>query len=195
MLFALLACSSANLLNGAGDGAPTAQNEDTGSAGATSDTGMPVYWTLDASLDVVAGAPRTGSSVVSVSLLDASSHPLCTAVLEVTSAVTKASPDDAIYAWWLLTVADDDACDAGLATVLLGIGELNADVEAAIPAGGYDAAAASSFNGAYFGAGAETEWAFGIAWPVGGLGDGDDVEAPPIPDGNWLVEPLFPFPI
>ncbi len=83
---------------------------------------------------------------------DGSSNPVCSASVPIESAVAKASPDDAIYGWWLLTLEPPDDCDPGVDSLLLGIGEMNAEVEAAIPSLGYDAEAASDLNGAYFGA-------------------------------------------
>jgi hypothetical protein len=196
MLLILLACSDSALSGNASDEAGNTQDGDTGTfGGGPNDSGQPAYWTLAASLDVEAGLPHASDSSVTIDLLDADSELLCTAELPVTSAGSKSPPNDAIYAWWALSLEPSAQCDTGIEMVLLGIGEMNADVEAGIPSIGYDAAIASSLNGAYFGVDSTTQWAFGVAGLAPFGTGGEAVDGPPIPDGTWLVEPLYPFPI
>jgi hypothetical protein len=197
MLSFVLACASASERGADGGNEQTGAGDDSATAGSTSDSGAPAYWTLDASLDVAAGTPRLGAaSMLTFALLDSGLEPTCTTSLPVESAVSKTSPDEAIFSWWLLAVDRDSRCDAGVESVLLGIGELNADVEAVFPSTGYDAADASALNGAYYGADAKTEWAFGVAgFDSSFKGDGEALDGPPIADGVWLVRALFPFPI
>ena len=195
MLLLLLACSDM-AFQGGDNGAQDGAADDTGTAGSTHDESKPTYWTLGASLEVEAGLPRASESSVSIALLDPDSAVLCSVEIPLTSVGSKPPPDDAIYAWWSLAFEPDDHCDADVDTVLVGIGEMNSDVEAGMGSIGYDAAIASGCNGAYFGLDSKTQWAFGIA----GLGEcfdgaGDDADGPPIPDGTWLVKPLYPFPI
>jgi hypothetical protein len=194
MLLILLACSESAFRGDLNDAENAGAGDDSATQGSSSDTAQPTYWTLGASLDVTAGLPRASESAVSIELLDADSEVLCTAEIPVESAASKPAPDDAIYAWWSLTLERDEHCDAGVETVLLGIGEMNADVEAAIPAIGHDPAA-PGLHGAYFGPDSATQWAFGIAWLQDGLASGEEIEGPPVPDGTWRVEPLYPFPI
>jgi hypothetical protein len=198
MLLILLACSDAGVFKGnASDEANNGQSgDDTATLGPTNDTGQPAYWTLAASLEIEAGLPHASKSSVTIDLLDADTNLLCTAELPVLSAGSKPAPDDAIYAWWALGLEPSADCDVGVELVLLGIGEMNADVEAGIASIGYDDTVTSGLNGAYFAPDSETEWAFGVA----GLeptfkGGGEQVDGPPIPDGTWLIKPLYPFPI
>src|SRR5262245_46629219 len=122
MLLALLACSSYKLSEGANDAATSGPYEDSGKVGQTSDTSTPVYWRAGASLDGQDGIPRTGpASTVSVAPLDSESNPLCETSLPVKGASSKPVPDEAIYAWWLLTLEPDSTCDSGVASLLLGI--------------------------------------------------------------------------
>jgi hypothetical protein len=199
MILVLLACSDAAFNGQASDEAGNTQGEDTATAGLTDDSGQPAYWTLGASLEVDAGLPHASESSVTINLLAADSAVLCTAELPVTSAGSKPPPDDAIYAWWALSLEPSAHCDTDIEFVLLGIGDMNADVEAGIPSIGYDDTVASGLNGAYFGRDSKTQWAFGVAGLAPsfdpGAGDVEDVDGPPIPDGTWLVEPLYPFPI
>ena len=197
MLLILLACHD---LGGAGDTVPprTGEDGDTATLGPTNDTGQPAYWTLAASLAVEAGLPHASKSSVTIDLLDADSDLLCTAQLPVLSAGAKPPPADAIYAWWALGLEPSTHCDVGIELVLLGIGEMNADVEAGIHAIGYDDTIASGLNGAYFAPDSGTQWAFGVAGLQSSFSPDDDTEGidgPPIPDGTWLVKPLYPFPI
>ena len=195
MLLILLACRDMAFQSD-GNGAEDGAGDDSGTVGPTNDAAKPTYWTLGASLEVEAGLPRASESSVSIERRDADSEILCSVEIPLTSVGSKPPPDDAIYAWWSLAFEPDDHCDAEVDTVLLGIGEMNDDVEAGMGSIGYDAAIASGCNGAYFGPDATTQWAFGIA----GLedcfaGGGDDIDGPPIPDGTWIVKPLYPFPI
>ena len=200
MLLILLACRDAAFTTNPNDQSDGAA-DDSATQGEQNDTAaQPAYWSLAASLEVEAGLPHASESTVTIDLLDADTELLCTENLAVLSSGSKAPPDDAIYAWWVLGLAASAKCDVGVESVLLGIGELNADVEAGIPSIGYDAALASSLNGAYFGPDDATEWAFGVAglamsFSGGGGGAGESVNGPPIPDGTWLVKPLYPFPI
>jgi hypothetical protein len=194
MLVVLLACSDAafhgnthDAENGAAD--DSASLHDSGSA-------SPTYWTLGASLEVEAGLPHASASSVTIDLLDADSQVLCTAELPVKSAGSKPPPDDAIYAWWALGLEPSAHCESGIETVLLGIGDMDSNVEAGIPSIGYDDLVASGLNGAYFGPDSTTQWAFGVAGLQASFdGAGEDVDGPPIPDGTWIVEPLYPFPM
>jgi hypothetical protein len=201
MLLILLACREMALNSGDGQDPKVSDGaDDSATLGEGNDTGQPAYWRLSASLDVEAGLPHASDSTVTIELLDADTEVLCMEELAVLSSGSKAPPDDAIYAWWVLGLAASEKCDVGVESVLLGIGELNADVEAGIPSIGYDDALASSLNGAYFGPDDATEWAFGVAGLAmsfsGGGGGGDEsVDGPPIPDGTWLVKPLYPFPL
>jgi len=197
MLLILLACSEAGFNGGAADETGNeVDGDDSATLGSTDDTAQPAYWTLGASLEVEAGIPHASKSSVTIDLLDADSEVLCTAELAVKSAGAKPLPNDAIYAWWALGLEPSADCDAGIELVLLGIGEMNADVEAGIPSIGYDDTIASALNGAYFGPDSTTQWAFGVAGlsPSFKAG-GEEVDGPPIPDGRWLVKPLYPFPI
>ena len=200
MLLILLACKDMAFGDNASDESGNAQaGDDSATYGGTNDTAAaPAYWTLGATLEVEAGLPHASESSVTIELLDADSALLCTAELSVLSAGSKPAPDDAIYAWWALGLEPSADCDVGVELVLLGIGELNADVEAGIRSIGYDDALASSLNGAYFAPDATTQWAFGVAGlapSFTGKGGGESVDGPPIPDGTWLVKPLYPFPI
>jgi len=198
MLLILLACNQMGLRNGA-DGVENPQDgSDTAVPGSADDTAAPpAYWTLAASLDVEAGLPHATTSSVTIDLLDSDSDVLCTAELSVLSAGSKPPPDDAIYAWWALALEPSTTCDVHVEFVLLGIGEMNADVEAGIPSIGYDEALASGLNGAYFAPDSTTQWAFGVAGLQSSFekNGGQEVDGPPIPDGTWLVKPLYPFPI
>jgi hypothetical protein len=199
MLLILLACHDAAFTanpNDAGNGA----GDDSATLGEQNDTAaQPAYWSLAASLEVEAGLPHASASTVTIDLLDADSELLCTEELAVLSSGSKPPPDDAIYAWWVLGLEASAKCDVSVESVLVGIGELNADVEAGIPSIGYDDALASSLNGAYFGPDDATQWAFGVAGlapsfsPDGG--SSESVDGPPIPDGTWLLKPLYPFPM
>ena len=198
MLLILLACKQMALTDAPGDpGNPS--DGDTAAPGLVDDTAaQPAYWTLAASLEVEAGLPHASESSVTIDLLDADSELLCTAEHAVLSSGSKPPPDDAIYAWWALGLEPSADCDVGVELVILGIGEMNADVEAGIPSIGYDDALASSLNGAYFAPDATTQWAFGVAGlapTFSGEGGGESVDGPPIPDGTWLVKPLYPFPM
>ena len=195
MLLILLACKDMAFQGNTND-AENGAGDDSATLGSPSDTAQPTYWTLAASLEVEAGVPHASKSSVTIDLLDADAEVLCTAELAVKSAGSKPPPDDAIYAWWALGLEPSAYCDAGIELVLLGIGEMNADVEAGIPSIGYDDAIASGLNGAYFGPDSKTQWAFGVAGLLPSFsGDGEGVDGPPIPDGTWLVKPLYPFPI
>src|SRR5678815_6063557 len=144
MLLILLACSDASM-QGPLDDAANGAGDDSATLGATNDTAaQPAYWTLAASLEVEAGLPHASESSVTIDLLDADSELLCTAEHAVLSSGSKPPPDDAIYAWWALGLEPSADCDVGIELVLLGIGEMNADVEAGIPSIGYDDALASS---------------------------------------------------
>jgi hypothetical protein len=196
MLLIVLACSESGFKGNDADEAGNAQNGDTATLGPTDDSGQPAYWTLAASLEVEAGVPHASKSSVTIGLLDADSDVLCTTELPVLSSGSKAPPDDAIYAWWALALEPSADCDVDVELVLLGIGEMNADVEAGIASIGYDDT--SGLNGAYFAPDSTTQWAFGVAGLEPSFekdGGGYEVEGPPIPDGTWLVKPLYPFPI
>ena len=200
MLLILLACKDMGFRPNASDEANNPQDGgDTATFGSTNDTAaQAAYWTLAASLDVEAGLPHASQSSVTIDLLDADSAVLCTEELPVLSAGSKPPPDDAIYAWWALALEPSAHCDIDVEFVLLGIGEMNADVEAGIPSIGYDKAIASALNGAYFGPDSTTQWAFGVAGLQASFSpetDSEDVDGPPIPDGTWLVKPFYPFPI
>ena len=196
MLLILLACKDMGFQGNASDESGNTQGDDTATPGLTDSGDQPAYWTLTASLDVEAGVPHASKSSVTIDLLDADTEVLCTAELPVLSAASKPPPDAAIYAWWALGLEPSTDCDAGIELVLLGIGEMNADVEAGIASIGYDDTITSGLNGAYFAPDSSTQWAFGVAGPPGSFkGGGEAVDGPPIPDGTWLVKPLYPFPI
>lgn len=196
MLLILLACSAASTHDGLND-ATNGAGDDSATLGPTTDTAaQPAYWTLGASLEVEAGLPHASKSAVTIELLDADADMLCTAELAVKSAGSKPPPNDAIYAWWALGLEPNGDCDAGIEFVLLGIGEMNADVEAGIASVGYDDTISSGLNGAYFAPDSTTQWAFGVAGLEPSFETrGEEVDGPPIPDGTWIVKPFYPFPI
>lgn len=186
-------------------GVETASGDDTADDG-SSDTGSledgeaAVWWELGAELVISGGLVDPNLSALSVRMLNANVEPLCDETLALLGVSEEpGTPSAEIFSWWQFTpAAPSEDCsdhdDAPPSELLLGVGELEADVRAMLGPAGL-AGVADGLNGAYVSLdGGDTVYTFGVAGTDEAYaGAAGAATSAPLADGTWKVISLFAF--
>ena len=204
--FALASCSESKLSFDMTDTAspPESGEADTGFEDAkASDTGVvaePIWWRLSASLVLEQGVPIPEKGTLEVELLGSKDESLCVKPLAVQLIEDWPIENEAVLAAWKLTPEPMDLL-CGLyetpleESIVLGIGEMHADILAAIGAiPALDGEA--PLNGAYMVELAKPEilYVYGVAGPDAAYaGEGKVASKLPLEDGTWQLEPVYRF--
>lgn len=183
-------------------------DDATGGSIETVDTGVePMWWRLDADLEVSAGQLSASGSEGTIQVLGDDGSVLCSEQRRVASTDTiPIEPDPLIFTWWELEWGGGAGdCDgvADLselpATIHVGVGEMHPELEAiAGHVRGLPEAGAGTLNGAY----ARVDDANPDVWVFGFAGDADawlGTDGPatvsPLSDGMWSLRGAYSFPL
>jgi hypothetical protein len=197
-LVLMLACASDDGFNanqdalGGGDDSAFNGSDDTGV-----EQEAAKLWSLAAELQLVDGVPTAGT--FSVEIVGEDTDQPCT-LPDSPPITTGASPHPAIFSWFsapLLPHAGS-VCDVLPASVWIGLGALDATLEASMPTAGIETEAGAALNGAYLSEDdGETIWVFGVAGPDAAFahGEGESATDAAEMDGQWSIVPVFDLPL
>lgn len=202
----LTACSQSNFSTGHIDVSDTAVSGDyeTGQyMPDAEDSGIvvePMWWRLSAALSLKQGAPLAAKNALTIELLGSKDESLCVRELSLQSAEDWPLDSASVLAAWKLTPEPADIL-CGLyetpldESIVLGIGEMHPDIQAAIGAiASLDAEA--PLNGAYMVTLDQPEviYVYGVSGLVSAYaGEGEIASQLPLEDGSWLLEPVYRF--
>lgn len=128
-------------------------------------------------------------------------EPLCVSVREATLVREVTSPDPTILGWWLVDLGRDDAAcalaDEVPRRLILGLGALHPEMAPALDRYGLQTAAAALYGAfAAFPDNSDLDGSVPYAYGFAGTssdraGDGVAVEQAPMPDGAYVVTPVY----
>ena len=174
------------------------------------DTGAgaePVWWRLDADLDIMAGQLSRDSSQLTIAVLDADGVPLCEEEVRVAATATIASrPEPELLTWWSVELGEGTRACAGTydlnelpRELQLGVGPIHPELQAVaglvdfLPSEGIE-----TLNGAYARVDPDVDdvWVYGFAgdddaW----LGSSGPAVVAPLRDGLWTLRGVYSFPL
>jgi hypothetical protein len=171
-------------------------------------TAEPSSWELSGVLHVIQNGVLEGEDTsMEVRLLDADRNTLCSAEVvadTVTTLQTEQFPDDALLGWWRIYISAPEApsCFADEydfpvpEALLLGVGDMDPEIRA-VAGSDPSLSALDSLNAAYASLDrGDTLWVFGVAGTASAFaGEATSADEIPLPEGDWTIEPLYPFPL
>jgi len=210
MLWALAGCGAGDaksFVDGSGSSNDAAASAEDGGGGPSQDESEPSVWELGGVLHIESGLLAEDETLMQVRLLDEDREVLCSEDVVVDTATTWQTsqfPDESLLGWWRVEIAApvspscfvDDYDFPVPDVVFLGIGAMDPEVEAVA---GSDPTldVIDSLNAAYASLDqGGTVWVFGVVGTASAFaGDGDALTEGPVEDGDWTIEPLYPFPL
>ncbi|MFT7518472.1 MAG: hypothetical protein ACI9MC_000603 [Kiritimatiellia bacterium] len=179
----------------------------------------PHLWRLSAELSIVDGVPIIQDSAVHIEFFDSDGNEWtvdegqssdCDLILTDVSTVDKPPVDPAVKQWWTLALLQNDeapcpwtlpvpeaSSQTELPQIYLGLGDLDPQLLPAMSAA--DLNVDADLYGLYMlhpATNGDTVFIFGVAGTQGQY-DGSEVtvDAPPIPNGDYALRPLFLLPV
>ena len=186
------------------DGGPSGPDTDEPPNG---DLGLPVAWELSGVLHVMqTGVLSQDDNALAVRLLDGQRNVLCEADLIIDAVATHQAeqfPDEALLSWWGIysSLPTEPRCFVDEYPfpvpngMMLGIGLMDPNIRAAAGSDP-ELTELDSLNAAYVSLDmGETVWVFGVVGTAEAYsGEDGALSELPVPAGDWMVEPLYPFP-